>query len=251
MWELDHKEGWALKNWWFQIVVLEKIFASPLDCKEIKPVNPKGNQSWIFIGRADAEAPILWPHDAMNWLIGKDPNAGKDWGQEDNGATEDEMVGWHHWLNSHEFEQTLGDREGQGKPGVLQSVGLQRVGHDWVTEQQLKRAAQSRQPAALVCWCWCLVACRCSVNIAEKKKRNGLVDRWMDEGRNLIHCIKIAQAQGSLTSWFCGSDSKESTYNAGDWVWSLGQEDPLEKGIVTHSSILAWRIPWTEETDGL
>ena len=99
-WELDHKEDWVLKNWCFQTVVLEKTLESPLDSKEIKPVHPKGNQSWIFIGRTDAEAeaPILGPRDANNWLIGKDPDAGKDWGQEEKGTTEDERVGWHHWI---------------------------------------------------------------------------------------------------------------------------------------------------------
>ena len=107
MWELDHKEGWAPKNWCFWTVVLEKTLESPLDCKEIQTVNPKGNQSWIFIGRTDAEAeaPVIWPPDAKNWLIGKDPDAGKDWGQKEKGTTEDEMVGWHHSLNGHEFEQ--------------------------------------------------------------------------------------------------------------------------------------------------
>ena len=106
MWELDHKEGWALKNWCFWTVVLEKTHESPLDCKEIQPVHPKGNQSWIFIGTTDAEAetPILWPPDVKNWLIWKDPDAGKDWRQEEKGVTQDEMVGWHHWLNGHEFE---------------------------------------------------------------------------------------------------------------------------------------------------
>ena len=116
MWELDNKEGWALKNWCFWTVVLQKTLDSPLDCKEIKPVNPKGNQSWIFIGRTDAEAeaPILWPPDMKNRIIGKDPDAGKDWRQEEKGTTEDEMVGWHHWLNGYEFEQAPGDGEGQG-----------------------------------------------------------------------------------------------------------------------------------------
>ena len=115
VWELDHKEGWMSKNWCFWTVVLEQTLESPLDSKEIKPFNPKGNQSWIFIGRTDAEAEalILWPPDAKSWLILKDPDAGKDWGQK-KGATEDEMTGWHHWLNGHEFEQTLGDTEGQG-----------------------------------------------------------------------------------------------------------------------------------------
>ena len=104
MWELDHKEGWALKNWCFWTVVLEKTLVSPLDCKEIQPVYPKGDQSWVFIGRTDVEAetPILWPPDVKSWLIWKDPDAGKDWGQE-KGMTEDEMVGWHHRLNGHRF----------------------------------------------------------------------------------------------------------------------------------------------------
>ena len=106
MWELDYKESLASKNWHFWTVVLEKTLESPLDCKEIQPVHPKGNQSWIFIGRIDAEAetPILWPSDAKNWLIGKDPDAGKDWKHEEKGMTEDEMAGWHHWLDGHEFE---------------------------------------------------------------------------------------------------------------------------------------------------
>ena len=115
MWELDHKEDWVPKNWCFQTVVLEKTLESPLDSKDIKPVNPKGNQSWISIGRTDAkaEAAILWPPDAKNWLIGKYPDAGKDWRQEEKGMTEDEMVRWHHQLNEHDFEQALRDGEGQ------------------------------------------------------------------------------------------------------------------------------------------
>ena len=106
MWELDHKESWVPKNWCFWIVELEKTLESPLDCKEIKPVNPKGNQSWIFIGRTDAEAeiPVLWPPDEKNWLIWKDPDAGKDWRQEEKGMTEDEMIRWHPQLDGHEFE---------------------------------------------------------------------------------------------------------------------------------------------------
>ena len=134
MWELDHKEGWALKNWCFLIVVLEKTLESLLHSK-IKPVIPKGNQPQIFIGRTDAEAkaPILWPLDAKNQLIGKDPDARKDWRQE-KGMTEDEMVGWHHWLNGHEFDQTLGDSEGQGSLVCCSPLGL-RVGHNLATEQ--------------------------------------------------------------------------------------------------------------------
>ena len=104
MWELDCEESWALKNWCFWIVVLEKTLESPLDCREIQPVHPKGDQSWVFIGRTDVEAetPILWPPDAKNSVIGKDPDAGRDWGQEEKGRTEDEMAGWHHWLDGHQ-----------------------------------------------------------------------------------------------------------------------------------------------------
>jgi len=115
MWELDYKESWAPKNWCFWTVVLEKTLENPLDCKEIQPVHPKGDQSWVFIGRTDVEAetPILWPPDAKSWLIWKDPDAGKDWGQE-KGTTEDEMVGWHHWLDWHGFGWTPGVGYGQG-----------------------------------------------------------------------------------------------------------------------------------------
>ena len=106
MWKSYHKESWVPKNWCFWPVVLEKTLASPLDCKEIQPVHPKGNQSWIFIGRTDneAETPILWPPNMKNWLIGKAPDAEKDWRRDQKGTTDDEMVGWHHWLNGHEFE---------------------------------------------------------------------------------------------------------------------------------------------------
>ena len=115
MWELYHKEGWGPKNWFFQIVILEKTLESPLDCEEIKSVNPKGNQPWILIERTDAEAeaPILWLPDVNSWLIGKDPDAGEDWRQKER-ATGDEMAGWHHQCNEHELRQTLGDGEGQG-----------------------------------------------------------------------------------------------------------------------------------------
>ena len=113
-WEFNHKEGWELKNWFFQTVVLEKTVENLLDCKdEIKPVHPKGNQPWIFIGRTDAEAPILWSSDVRSWLTGKDLDAGKDWRQEEKGMTEDEVVRQHHPLDGHKSKQTLGDSEGQ------------------------------------------------------------------------------------------------------------------------------------------
>ena len=152
MWELDYKENWVPKNWCFWTVVLEKTLQSSLlDCKEIKPVNPKENQPWkkkerkenqpwIFIGRTDAEAetPILWPPDAKNWLIWKEPDAGKDWRQEEKGTTEDEMVGCHHRLNGHESEQATGNSEGQGSLAYHHpSVGSRRVRlGNWTTRTQ-------------------------------------------------------------------------------------------------------------------
>ena len=137
MWELDYKESWVPKNWCFWAVVLEKTLESPLDCKDIQSVNPKGNQPWIFIGRtgAEAEIPILWPPDGKNWLIWKDPDSGKDWRREEKGMTEDEVVGWHHWLNGHVFEWvSSGSWWWTGKPGMLPSMWLQGVEYDWETQ---------------------------------------------------------------------------------------------------------------------
>ena len=148
--ELDCKEGWVPKNWCFQTMALEKTLESPLGSKEIKPVHPKGNQSWIFIGRTDAEAPVFWPSDTKSQLIRKDPEAGKDWWQEEKGATEDEMAGWRHRLDGDEFRQTPGDGEGQGS---LASLGLQRRTwlSDWTTATPLVQAEETE----LRVWCWC------------------------------------------------------------------------------------------------
>ena len=143
VWELDHKEDWVLKNWCFRIVVLEKTFESPLDCKEIQLVHPKGNQSWIFIGRTDVEAetPIFWPPDVKNWIIWKDPDGGKDWGQ-NKGPQKGEMVGRHHQLNGHEFEETL--RVGNGQGGLVCSSpwGHKESRHYWETVLNLNEATK-------------------------------------------------------------------------------------------------------------
>ena len=145
MWELDCEESWAPKNWCLWTVVLEKTLESPVGCKEIKSVNPKGNQSWIFIGRTDFEAPLLWTPDVKSQLIGKDPDAGKDLKAGGEGMTEDEMFGWQTqwtwvWASSWRWWRT-------GKPDVLQSMGLQRVGYDWVTEhaKQFSSVIQQQQ----------------------------------------------------------------------------------------------------------
>ena len=147
MWELDCKESWVPKNWHFWTMMLEKTLESPLDCKEIKPGNPKGNQPWMFTGRGDteAEAPILWPPDVKSQLIGKDADAGKDWEQEEKGTTEDEMVGWHHQLNGQNLSKLRKTVKG-GKSGMLQSMGSQRVRHNIVTEQQQRKTQNHHEP---------------------------------------------------------------------------------------------------------
>ena len=135
MWELDYKESWVPKSWCFWTVVLEKTLESPLDCKEIQAVHPKGDQSWVFIGRTDAEAVtlVLWPPHAKSWLIGKNPGVGSEWGQEEKATTEDEMAEWHHRLDAQEFEWTPGVGNRQGGLACCDAWGC-RVGHDWVTE---------------------------------------------------------------------------------------------------------------------
>ena len=129
MWELDCEESRAPKNWCFRTVVLEKTLESPLDCKEIQPVHSEGDQSWVFFGRNDAKAetPVLWPPYAKRWLIGKDSDAGRDWGQEEKGTTEDEMAGWHHWLDGHESGWTPGVSDGQGGLACCDSWGRKEL----------------------------------------------------------------------------------------------------------------------------
>ena len=147
MWELDHKEGWETKNWCFWIVVLEKTLESPFNCKEIQPIHSEGDQPWNFFGRNDAKAetPILWPPDAKGWLIEKDPDVVQDWGQEEKGVTEDQVVGWHHWLNGHEFEETIipeivNDREEAWYAVVL-----------WVTKSWIWQLTEQQQLKDYVC----------------------------------------------------------------------------------------------------
>ena len=141
MWELDYKESWVPKNWCFWTVVLEKTWES-LDCREIQPVHSKGNQSWIVIGRTDAEAeaPILSPPDAKNWLLRKDPDAGKDWRQEEKRVTKDNMVGWHHQLDGHEFEKASGNADGQGTQACCSPWGCKESDTtEWLNWTKLNR----------------------------------------------------------------------------------------------------------------
>ena len=147
MWELDHKNSWVRKNWCFWSVVLQKTLRDPLNSKEIKSVNPKRNQPWIFTGRTDteAEAPILWSPDVKSWLTGKDPFAGKDWRQDEKGTTKDEMVGWHHWLNGLKFEQILGHSEGQGSLVCYTVHGVTKS-RTWLSDWPTKRRKANQWP---------------------------------------------------------------------------------------------------------
>ena len=150
IWELDYKESWVLKNWCFWTVVLAKTLESPLDCKEIQPVHPKGEQFWVFIGRTDAEAEtqILCPPDAKSWLIWKDPDAGKDWGQEEKQTTEGEMVGWHHWVNGHGFGWTLRVDNGKGGLACCGSWGHRELD----TTERLNWTELNMPQVTTPCW---------------------------------------------------------------------------------------------------
>ena len=197
IWELDHKEGWALKNWCFWTVVLEKTLESLLDNKEIKPVNPKGNQFWIFIERTDAEAedPTLWPLDVKSRLFGKDPDAGKDWGQEEKGATEDEMVGWHHRLNGQEFELAPGDSAGQG---ILECC--RPWGHDVLDTTERLNSTAGRKPGAAV-----LSITRCRPLMPGQ----ALQDRKHCSGSGTLSRFELTKSVGpyphSVTQWLRSS----------------------------------------------
>ena len=156
MWELDNKQGWGPKNWWLQITVLEKTLESLLDCKEIQPVHPKENQPWIFIGRTDAKAPTLWPPDVKSWLTGKVPDAGKDWGQEEQRVAEDEMVGWHHQLNGHAPKQTPRDGEGQGSLGATVHGVMKSLTwlNNWKATTRRGWRGGAHQPTLHLAWEW-------------------------------------------------------------------------------------------------
>ena len=192
MWELDCEEGWAPKNWCFWTVVLEKTLESPLDCKEFQPVHSEGDRPWVFFGRNDAKAetPVLWPPHVKRWLLGKDSDAGRDWGQEEKGTTEDEMAGWHHRLDGHEFEWTLGVGDGQGGLACCNSWGRKEL--DMIERLNWTELSLTLQGASLV-----------------------------------AQTVKNPPAMQET------------------WVQFLCCEDPLEKGMATHSNVLTWGVPET------
>ena len=221
--ELDYKEGWAPKNWSFWIVVLEKTLESPLDCKEMKPVNPKGNQSWIFIGRTDAkaEAPVFLLPDAKNWIIGKDPNAGKDWRQEEKGTTEDEMVGWHHQLDWHDFEQSLVVGDGQGSlawcsPWGSKESDNQTTGLNWTSIPNSQ-----------------------NIYFLYIGEGNGTPLQYSSLENPMDRGACSAAIHGVAKSWTWLSD------------FTFTFHFHALKEMATHSSVVAWRFPGTEEPGGL
>ena len=221
MWESDHKEGWALKNWCSWTVVLEKTLESPLDCKEIKPVNPKGNQPWIFIRRTDAEAetPILWPPDVKSQLIRKDCDGRKDWRQE-KGTTEDEMVGLHHQFNRHEFEHAL----------------------EMVKDREAWCAAIHGVTKS---WTW-LSDLTPTTNLGESK-HNGFEMNGVELLLTTIHDWYLSISNIPRGASLVAQIVKNLPAMQETQVGFLGQEGPLEKQMATHFRILTWRIPWTEE----
>ena len=229
MWVLDHKESWALNDWCFWTVVLEKILESPLDCKEIQPVHPKGDQSWVFFGWTDAEAPIFWPHDVKNWLIGKDPDAGKDWGQEEKGTTEDEMVGWHHRLHGHEFEQA---------PGVDDEQEAWRAAVHGVAKSQTRLSAWTElSPESRGRKCWDLLSflispCRASDSSNKNTQQRSKFPWCLTESEGRIFFLKHQRTEvQDLTSTRpyrnLASSQREGLGFA--WLWGGGLSPPLVK----------------------
>ena len=267
MWELDCEESWVLKNWCFWTVVLEKTLLSPLDCKEIQPVHPKVNQSWIFIGRTDdeAETPILWLPHAQSWLIGKDSDAGRDWGQKEKGATGDEMAGWHHRLNAHEFGWTPGVSDGQGGLECCDSWGRKESD---MTER-LNWTALKLSLILSVGFVFChndQIFISFSTKTRLFMKTNFYCNTWWKQPslyflfiwiflvdlKNLVLEVNLKSTlirtknlyMGRWVRGFLGgSDTKESAWKAGDPDQSTGWEDPLKEDMATHSPVFQLENP--------
>ena len=257
-----YKESWVLKNWCFWTVVLEKTLTSPLECKEIQPVHPKGNQSWIFVERTDAEAetPILWPPDVKNWLIWKAPDAGKDWRWEEKGITEDEMVGWHHQLNGDEFEWTLGVGDGQG--GLAYYSPWVAKSWTWLstwTEPRIKMSEKFPSPVLALSYLTLTEILTVnhrqhSVSSASSQTSstfpNALLsdelDKWIWSQRPYLSLFWFVWAYSlgrrlilQYTTPKLGYPGGPAVKNLPAMQESLGWEDLLEKEVVTQFSIVA------------
>ena len=215
MWELDCEESWVPKIWYFRTVVLEKTLESPLNCKEVQPVHPKGDQSWVFMGRTDAKAetPILWPPHVKSWLIGKDCDAGRDWGQEEKGTTEDEMAGWHHRLDGYELEWTPGVSDGQGglvccdSWGHKESDTTERL--KWTELNWVKKSNKIRTitcPVELVMgWSLVILVRSVSVELMGAKARMRSQWSWGDGGNKIRQLPQepgdVETRSGVMTEW--------------------------------------------------
>ena len=231
MWGLDCEEGWAPKNWCFRTVVLEKTLESPLDCKEMQSVHSEGDQPWDFFGRTDtkAETPVLWPRHAKSWLIGKDSDAGRDWGQDEKGTTEDEMSGWHHWFDGRESEWTLGVGDGQGGlAAAIHGVAKSRTrlsnwsdliwsGCHWLYSQFIEASTLLTDKAPHLH----------PTPVLLSGKSHGR--------RGLVGCSPWGREELDMTEHFTFTFHFHAS----------------EKEMATHSSVLAWRIPGTAEPGGL
>ena len=214
MLEVDYKESWALKNWCSWTVVLEKTLESPLDCKKIQPIHPKGDQSWVFIGRTDAEAetPILGPPDSKSWLIGKDPDAGKDWGREEKGTTEDEMVGCPHWFYGHEFEQAPRVGDGQRSLACCGPWGWEELDTtEWVNWTQLTVISYALFVhwffSSSLYWIICISLCRLTyIMLSHFSHVWPLQPPW-----TVAHQPFLWDSPGKNTEWVAISSSRESS----------------------------------------
>ena len=209
MWELDCEESWALKNWCFWTVVLEKTLESPLDRKEIQPVHSKEDQPWVFFGRNDAEAEtsVLWPPHAKSWLIGKDCDAGRDWGQEEKGMTEDEMAGWHYWLDGHEFEWT--PRVGDGQGGLVCCSSWSRKESDtteWLNWPEFMKKTEHRRIDAFELWLWEKILAR-PLDCKEIQPVHPKGDQsWVFIGRTIAEAVTPILCPPHVKNWLIGKD---------------------------------------------
>ena len=263
MWELDYKESWVPKNWCFWTVVLEKTLESPLDCKEIKPVNCKGNESWIFIGRTDVEAetPIPMPPDGTNWLIGKDPDAGKAWRREEKGTSEDEMVEWHHQLDEHEFEQALGMGDGQESLACFShsATRTQTRLSNWTElgmqdkEEKVKSSLRARSYFPINCCCrsvtrLCLTFCNpmdCSMpgfSVFHYLPEFAQTDvHWVNDATQTSHSLSPPSScpQSFPESWFFSNESALCIRWPKYWSFSFSISPSNE-----YSGLISYRMNW-------
>ena len=240
MWELEYKESWAPKNWCFWTVVLEKTLESPLDCKEMQPVHSKGDQSWVFIGRSDAEVetPVLWPPHAKSWLIGKDSDAGRDWGQEEKGMTEDEMAGWHHWIDGRESEWTPGVGDGQGGLACYDSWGSK--------ESNMTERLIWSDPSVLISNCMCFLCfslLECCRHLDE--------ERMGEQGLEALHSKEPLECKVEIRDNVCApyeprvlTVPAQTSENPSQREWGKEAMGSEERKQEEAAQVARWEVGW-------